>query len=65
MELVVDGESFILQIHGRHNNGPVWRIGFQGATYDFKLLTPYTQSLMELMPQPKLVRVLTILILFV
>jgi len=52
VSLTVDGEVFTLQIHGR-GNGPVWTIGFQGATYEFKLLAPYTESLLRLMPLPK------------
>jgi propionyl-CoA carboxylase alpha chain len=54
LEIQIDGEDYILQIHGRHNNGPIWKIGFQGATYDFKLLTTYTHSLIGLMPDPRL-----------
>jgi hypothetical protein len=55
IQLEIDGEIYILQIHGR-GNGPVWKIGFQGATYDFKLLSTYTHSLLSLMPLPKSVR---------
>jgi len=50
--LNVDGENLILQIHGR-GNGPNWKIGFQGASYEFRLLTPYVQTLLEIMPKPK------------
>jgi len=56
VSLEVDGETFILQIHGR-GKGPVWTIGFQGATYKFKLLSPYTESLLHLMPIHKTVRI--------
>ena len=52
IQLDIDGEVFILQIHGR-GNGPIWKIGFQGASYDFKLLSTYTHSLLHLMPLPK------------
>lgn len=55
VSLTVDDEVFILQIHGR-GSGPVWTIGFQGATYEFKLVAPYTQSLLDLMPLPKSVK---------
>lgn len=53
VSLEVEGEPFILQIHGR-GNGPQWKIGFQGASYDFRLLSPYAQTLLDIMPQPKL-----------
>lgn len=56
VNLDIDGETFILQIHGRGRNGPIWTIGFQGSSYDFKLLSPYAQTLLDIMPQPKLVR---------
>jgi propionyl-CoA carboxylase alpha chain len=48
----IDGQKLILQILGR-GRGPVWKLGFQGASYDFKLLTNYTYSLMDIMPPAK------------
>ncbi|ODN05212.1 Propionyl-CoA carboxylase alpha chain, mitochondrial [Orchesella cincta] len=51
--LNINGEDITLQVHGRLN-GPVWRIGFQGSSYDFKLLCPDTQKLLHIMPDPKL-----------
>jgi len=48
----IDGQNLILQILGR-GRGPIWKIGFQGSSYDFKLLTTYTYSLMDIMPASK------------
>jgi len=53
----MDGEDYILQIQGR-SSGAVWKIGFQGSSYELRLKTPYTQTLLDIMPQPKSVKLL-------
>ena len=50
-----DGELSVLQILGREQS-PVWKIGFQGSVYDFKIYSTQAHQLLPVMPLPKTVR---------
>ncbi|CAG7835880.1 unnamed protein product [Allacma fusca] len=51
--LEFEGEPAILQVQGR-GLSPIWKIGFQGSSYELKVYPPKAYELMHIMPLPKL-----------